>query len=495
VAVLAAGIDGSPRVWGREFAFTAVGPARIRITGLPAGPARFFGPRGSITLAADGVAEPLSARITSRRYQAAAQVLTLDLDTPLPGGTTTGWLTVGTTARPAARLLNAATGSVLREIGGTDLVAAGYAPSFAARYQGGLRVAAGDADSDGTVDLAVAPGGLPIVGRAAHAATHGADIHRIALVNGRAGSGWPAAAIDVAAIFGTSGEVGYVVALGDVFADADGGVELVVAAGKRIAVFDILSDAAGPTIDPEPLVVTDVATTGTITSIATGAVFADPFADIVVASTTGTDRVPGSTAVTILAGPTLAVRRTFAAIARVESGPGRRLVDVFAHGATVAVGDFDGDDRGDLAIGAGPRGLGSFRVLANAFVTAATADESGAAIADQLGPAGRFAQARTPGAAWKPLGGPDYFTPGEVPRPMGLGFNAPVMVATGVTGAPVSGGRVPLFVALGATNQAGNRIRRFAFAGPNAWGIDGEFAQRSIVAAGPFAPGLGLRLG
>jgi hypothetical protein len=421
-------------------------------------------------------------------------VLTLDLDTPLPVGTTAGWLTVGTTARPAARLLDAATGSVLREIGGTDLVAAGYAPSFAARYQGGLRVAAGDTDGDGTVDLAVAPGGLPIVGRAAHAATHGADLHRITLIDGRAGSAWQAASVDVGAIFGSVGEAGYVVALGDVFADADGGVELVVAAGGRIAVFAILSNAAGPTIDPEPLVVTDLGTTGTITSIATGTVFADPFADVVVASTTGTDRVPGSTAVTILAGPTLAVRRTFAAIARVESGPGRRLVDVFAHGATVAVGDFDGDDRGDLAIGAGPRGLGSFRVLANAFVTAAAA-ESRAAIADQLGPAGRFAQARTPGTAWKPLGGPDYFTPGEVPRPMGLGFNAPVMVATGVTGAPVSGGRVPLFVALGATNQTGNRIRRFTFAGPNAWGIDGDFAQRPTAAAGPFAFGLGLRLG
>ncbi len=494
-AVLAAGIDGNPRVWAREFAFTAISPTRIRIARLPPGPARFFGPRGSITLAADGAAEPLSARILGRRYRVAARVLTLDLDTTLPVGATAGVLTVGTTARPAARLLDAETGSVLREIAGTALAAAGYTPTFAARYQGGLRVAAGDADGDGTVDLVVAPGGLPLVGRAAHATTHGTDIHRIALVDGSAAAGWPAAAVDVAAIFGTSGEAGYVVALGDVFADADRGVELVVAAGRRVAVFDIVRGPGGPTIDPEPVIVSDPPVAGTITSVATGAVFTAPLADIVIASTTGTDRVAGDTTVSVLAGPSLAVRRTFAVSARVESGPGRRLVDVFAHGATVAVGDFDGDARGDLAIGAGPRGLGSFRVLANALVTATAREASAAAIADQLGPAGRFAQARPPGAAWRPLGGPDYFTPGEVPRPMGLGFNAPVMVATAATGAPSTGAPVPLFVALGATNQTGNRIRRFAFAGPNAWGIDGEFAQRSVSATGPFAPGLGLRLG
>jgi len=494
-AVLAVGIDGSPRVWAREFAYSAAGPASILVTGLAAGPARLFRLRGSVTLAADGVAEPVSARITSGRYQAAARTLTLDLDTTLPAGTTTGFLTVGSTVRPAARLLDADAGTILREVGGTDLFAAGYTPAFAARHQGGLRVAAGDADGDGSVDLSIAPGGLPVVGRAAQAVIHGGDIHRITIFNGTAGPGWRAVSVDVAAIFGTLGESGYVIALGDVFADPDGGVELIVAAGSRIAIFDILRGPAGPTIAPEPLSISDLPTPATITSLASGAIFDDPLADIVVASTTGTDRAAGRTTVTIVSGPSLAVRRAFAVAARVESGPGRRLVDVFAHGATVAVGDFDGDARGDLAIGAGPRGLGSFRVLANEFITAVAGPDSAAALAIQFGPAGRFAQARTPGGAWKPLGGPDYFTPGEVPRPMGLGFNAPVMVATAASGAPSTGARAPLFVAIGAINQTGNRIRRFAFAGPNAWGIDAEFAQRSTSAFGPFAPGLGLRLG
>jgi len=502
-AVIAVGIDGSPRAWAPEFAFTAVGPARIRLTGIPPGPARFFPLRGGIALAGDGAADPLAARITGRRYDTRGRTLTLDLDTPLPGGVAGGIATTSANPRPAARLIDADSGALLREVSGDQLVAAGYSAAFAARFQGGLRAAAGNADRAGAVALAVAPGGLPLVGRAALARGYESDIHRIALFAGAAGE-TRSTSIDVGAVFGTAGESGYAVALGDVVADADQGVELVVAAGRRIAVFDLVSGTgiAAGFIDPAPLVVVDLAAEGRVGSIATGPVFGGPHADIVVASSTGTGRAAGGTTVTILGaesdapGVSLAVRRRFAAIARVESGPSLKLVDIFAQGASLAVGDFDGDSRLDLALGANAGGLGSFRVLANEFLTAAGDQLGSAAIADQLGPAGRFAQARAPGGPWKPLGGPDYFTPGEVPRPIGLGFNAPVAVATATTGGTAgSPGRAGLFVALGATSQTGGRIRRFAFTGPNAWSIAAEFEQRSTGAAGPFTAASGLRLG
>jgi ELWxxDGT repeat protein len=499
--VLAVGTAGNLQTASREFAYAASSPTTIRISGLSAVQSGFFSPRIRLTVTPTDAISTFAVGVLRRSYDPRSRTVSVTLDRAIPVVPATGTLVLGDANAPAARLIDANTGGSNREVGGADLVAAGYAPAFVTRFQGGLRVAAGDVDGDGLPDLAAAPGATP----ARTTVDFGRSTRLVSLFSGQASPAWPAATVDVSAVFPNNAGEGFFVALGNVAGDTAGsGVrELVVASGRRVAVFEVLVAAGIPSIVPTPLRVVDLEAPGRITAVAAGPLFASSgFDDIVVASTTGTQRVAGTTTVTVLGGVDLQALRSFRVSSLVESGPARRLVNVFGRGASLAVGDVDGDGRRDLVLGAGANGLGNFRVLANEFVTASTASSNraafSAAIDAQLGNTSRFGHRRPAGPKWKPTGGPDFFTPGDASGPTGSGFNAPLSVAT-VTGDVATGGKAWVFAALGATNQTGSEVRRLLYASPGTWTRDVSFSQvpgtQSSNSAGTFRPGTGLRLG
>ena len=498
--VIAAGTDGKGTFWDREFAYTAVNATTIRVAGLSKAQAGFF-PRGMVlTLTPTAASQSSPSAVASASYDARTRTVTVRLTQPIAALPAGGTLVLGQQTAPGARLIDAVTGEVRREIGAADLIQAGYSAPFATRFQGGLRVASADINSDGVPDIAVAPGGVPAQADPAFpgrrlADTFGSSLTRIALLSGAAKPAWAPVAIDVAATFGSQASGGLLVTLADVVADATGSgrMELIVAAGRQIAVYDILVSAEGvPSINPQPIAQVLLPVGQTISAVSAGSFFAtNGRSDILIASTTSNGRTAGTTSVSILDGTSLLTVRSFAVKALVESGPSRRLVDAFGYGASLAAGDIDGNQQDDLILGAGANGLANFRVLAHDLVVAGSA----AAIAEQLGPRGTFSQSRPAGPAWKPLGGPDFFTPGNVSGPTGSGCNTPLAVVV-VKDLPGSDGRAQFFAALGASNQTGNTIRRFHFTGPNAWVAEKSFDQLpSTPTATMFRYGVGLRLG
>jgi len=500
--VLAVGSDGNAGKWDREFAYSVVDGTRIRIDGLTATQSGFFSRGMPLSLLPAGAVAPLPVSVEGRVYDARRRSVVVTLAGPLPPSGPVGTLVVGVASVPGARLIDAENGSTLLEIDAPALVAAGYAPAFAARFQGGLRVAAGDVDGDAFPDLAVVPGGVPTVGDplapGTLMSTTFAGSHHRATVFLASGGGVASISIDVNADgrFGTAAD-GYVVAVGDVLADGAGSgtKELVVASGNRVAVFDMLVGPQGePSFSSAAPRGVDLRLGERITAVAVGRFFAgDGAEDLVVASSTATARAAGTTTIWIFDSETLQLRRSFPVAAFVQSGPGRKAVNVFGFGASLAVGDIDGDSSHDLVIGSGANGLGNFRVLGNAVITSSAAVTSPsayrAAIAAQLGPQGAFAWQRAPGPSWKPSGGPDYFMPLDVPGPLGRGFNAPLSVAT-ATGRD---GRARVFAAIGAGNTTGNEVRRFQFTGLG--GQTERWTGETAFAALPSAGGMRFRLG
>jgi ELWxxDGT repeat protein len=498
--VFAVGTAGNVQGTSREFAYTASSPTTIRVSGLSAVQAGFFSPRMRLTVTpADAVASAPAA-VARRSYDARSRTVTVTLDRAIPVSPASGTLVLGDASAPAAGLVDATTGEVRREIRAAELVAAGYSPAFVTRFQGGLRVAAGDVDGDGSPDLAAAPGATP----PRTTVDFGRSTRLVSLFSGATSPVWTAVTVDVSAVFPESTGDGFFVSLANIVADGSGsGVrELVVASGQRVAVFEVLVAAGIPSIVPTPLRVVDLVAPGRITAVATGPLFAPGgFDDIVVASSTGTQRVAGTTTVTVLGGADLQALRSFKVSSFVESGPARRLVDVFGRGASLAIGDVDGDGRRDLVLGAGANGLGNFRVLGNEFVTASTASTNRtaflAAIDSQLGNTSRFGHRRPAGPKWRPTGGPDFFTPGDAVGPTGSGFNAPLSVTT-FSGDTATGGKAWIFAALGATNQTGNEVRRFMHAAPGTWTAVENFHRPPKPKPGDSggqASGTGLRLG
>lgn len=507
--VFAAANAGSSVAWDREFVYSVVNATTIRVAGLPAAQAGFFPARMPLTITPAGAAESQTATVVRSSYNARQRTVTVTLSGAIPTPRGGGTLVLGSATAPGARLVEAGTGSQQREFSAADLAQAGYSNAFVTRFQGGLRAVAADVNGNGRADLVVAPGGVP--DRPDPAAPNqrlsrvfGTSLSTVAIFDGAVRPAWSPVAIDVASVFIGGARDGYFVALGDCVDDAPGSgvMELVVAAGGRVAVFDLLVSAQGarPEINPVPVRVTDLPSGQAITSLTVGRLFAtNGHDDVVIAATTASQRAAGTTRVTILAGSTGETTRSFVVSSFVESGPARRFVDIFGFGASVGVGDIDGDQRADIVLGAGANGLANFRVLGNEFVTAESAITNpasfAASIAEQLGPRGQFAQAPRQGRGWRPTGGPDFFTPSEVIGPTGMGFNAPLSVVV-VNGLPAANGRAQIFAALGGSNQTANTVRRFLFNGPNAWTADASIDLLPSTPGNPrFRYGGGVRLG
>jgi hypothetical protein len=234
---------------------------------------------------------------------------------PLPLGSYAGWYAAGTdTDVPAvAALYN------------SDGTARFVVAPFGTGFTGGVRVAVGDVDGDGVPDLiaAAGPGGGPMV----------------AVYNGRDGS-----ALGQFFAFEPSFAGGLYVAAADL--TGDGRAEIVVSpdlsGGPRVRV---VSGADGSQNVADFYAIDDPNFRGGV-RVSVGDVNGDGVADLLVgAGFGGGPRVSGYDGRSLAAGTTLQLFHDFFA-----------FEDTLRNGVFVAVGDVNGDGRGDLIFGGGPGG-------------------------------------------------------------------------------------------------------------------------------------------
>jgi glucose/arabinose dehydrogenase len=236
---------------------------------------------------------------------------------------------------PTAKLFDLATGTPRQTVN-----------AFAAGFTGGVRVAAADVTGDGVADLitGAGPGGGPDV-RVYDGAT-GQQVRQFLA-------------------FEPSFTGGVYVAAGDI--DGDGLADLIVSpdvgGGPRVRVLSgrdlsVLADFLG---------IADPNFRGGV-RVAVGDVGGgDGVADLVVAAGVG-----GGPRVAVFDGATLHPRST----------PARLFNDFFAFepglrdGTFVAAGDFDGDGRGDVVVGAGPGGAPRVVVFGGATLPTGGPDQS-----------------------------------------------------------------------------------------------------------------------
>lgn len=508
--VLAVGSDG-PLVWVPHYNYRAVSGNALRLGGLTVTEAsRLAAMQGTqVYISANGRSQVATATVTSVRWVSATAV-TMVLGTIVsPGGSlagTAGRLEPGPLTLPAARLYDASSGAVLLEIGAdqvaASLQAGGVSPAeadaFVSRLQGGLRVASGDANGDGFVDLLTAPGASP----SRPAVTFGNAPRIITIYNGRtADAAWQSATLDVSGTFpGYSG--GFQVTLGDVLPEPAGSgsvLELIVAGTNAVAVYEVTVAARGapPVIAATPAAVWTLEPRDRITGLAAGDFSAAAQDEVVVATAAAGS---GTTVRTfsVVAG-SFADRATFQVASYVQGDSQRRLRDVFANGASLAVGDIDGapDGKPELVMAAAAQGLANFRVLANELVAAGSqvAINQALTVGNGFTRTSRSQYATINGRrVWQPAGGPDYFTGIQrLPNSLARGINAPLSVAVVKVDGPASAGQV--FAALGSQNTTGNMIRRLAWSSLAAsWsGTDAFQAQPS--GRNRFPLGGGLLLG
>ena len=573
---LAVGTAGSSSVWERELAYVATGPATMTISGLTAAQVKSYSAinpttkapvfRGtSLLITPTGGISHVIGSIATATASGSNLIVSLSPGaTPLQAGTP-GTLVLSGVPLPAARLVNASDLSVPLQVGESEIAAAlalvttiteAQRNAFVTRFQGGLRVAAQDIDSDGYTDLVTAPGGVPgkpspktnvPVGQPGTAPdplapkdlsrtlgnVFGSAARVVTIYNGNTaaaggqGGGWTSASVDVTPIFGTSYYGGFQVAVGNVRQELSGKqsgvIELVVASTNLVAVYEIRVESRGaqPKIDPDRVATFTVS--GTITGLATGNFSTNNetgldgrgLADIVVATTTAGQSAPGpgkiqpkydapdTARVTVFTeASNFTKNRSFLINSMVPEGPPApkfkpKNVNIFFNGASLAVGDVDNDLKADLVLGAQSSGQGNFRVLPNAAVASGVQSDVNSALSS------KFTQPPNPptGGAWQPTGGPAYHLT-AVPMPTGLGFNAPLAVA--VIEADGRDFRADVFAAFGGANQMpNNQVRRLQWDGSNPqygskWTATNHLQvvpQTKASVAVRFASGNGINLG
>ncbi len=475
--VLAVGSDG-PAVWVPHYTYQALSGNVLRLGGLTVTEVnRLVAMRGrQIFVSGNGRSEVATATVASVRRIGGRAVNMVLRNITSPEGSlagTAGRLEPGPLTLPTARLYDAATGEVVLDVGAeaiaASLEAAGVTPgaaaAFTSRFQGGLRVASGDVNGDGFAELLTAPGVSPAI----PAATFGTATRIITIYNGDKAAGWQSVSLDVSGAFpGYSG--GFQVTLGDVLPEVPGSgsgvLELIVAGTNKVAVYELTVPGRGaaPVIAATPAAVWTVGPRFRITGLTVGDFSAAASDEVVVATA-----APAGTFVRTftLADGGFTTQSSFWAWSYVEGDPQRRLRDVFANGASLAVGDIDGtiDGKPELVLAAGAQGLANFRVLANDLV----ATGSQAAINQALSMGRGFTQRSRPQfttvngrQVWQPAGGPDYFV--GVPRltnAVARGINAPLSVAVVNARGTTAAGQV--FAALGPQNATSNMVRRLAW--------------------------------
>ncbi len=510
--VLAVGTVGQ-RTWSQEFTYSLLDENQLRVTGLSPGFATALAGLVNTTIvitpAEAAAGGNVSRTVASGQLEAGGRGVILNL-TPggaLPAGG--GTLVVGAATLPAAQLYDtSAAGSLVFAVGPVEIAAAiesaavpaANANAFVNRYQGGLRVASGDLDGDGFVDLVTAPGGAPET----MAAAFGDAARVITIFNGNPAGGWESAAVNVASVFGADYTGGFLVALGDVRpenAGAGSGVaELIVASTTMVAVFEVEVSGRGtlPVISPVP--VATWTTAATVTGVAAGDFSADPQDLVVVATTTtngaalpSADMATATVQTFAVAPGALELQREFRITSEVQNGPpGSGFTqNVFLNGATLAVGDIDGEltnEAGqprlkpELVLASQAMGLGNFRVLANELVAGGSQGDIDTALTDGNGFTRQSRNQYDANQVWQPAGGPDYFVGTTVPVPTAGGANAGLAVAVvdsdGRVDAASDLGRAEVFASLNAlVTSQGKIVRRFSWASANnSWQSTGDFS-------------------
>ena len=279
-------------------------------------------------------------------------------------------------ALAGARLYDAKTGEVRINVGDdssnklplNSVLTSVYTATFAQNYVGGLRVTAADIDQDGYDDLITIPAGIPswVTPQAApqFRRAYAADLGTVGIFSGNPDGVWKSAS------FKTGGLP--VVTVGQVFVSAvDLGSsklpEIVLTGGASkttiLAFANTAPQGARPAFSSTPAM-RSAAFAGVATGLTGGVFSADNVPRVAVATLSG-----GGTTLTLLqpaAGQQLAVDSALPL--RASYTPGKaKPVNIFAAGATLAVGDFDGgtdgNDQVDLLIGAGPGGWANFRII------------------------------------------------------------------------------------------------------------------------------------
>ena len=417
--------------------------------------------------------------------------------------------------------------------------------AFLARFQGGMRVASADFDGDGVIDIVTVPGGVPQSPSSGLplASEFGDTLRVVTIYNGDPNGEWTSTSFNLGSLFNAdypTGEAllgqgtytgGFLVTVGDVLKDVPGSqnavTELIVASSSssttaphRVVVLDVTRKKRDglPTISaagavhfhvpaPDPLF------PWSITGVTTGAFSSvQGRSDILVATTKAqpgdwiaNQPITNTAAVTVyspLPSGGFQAPWSFFINALVQNGPpanGGADQNVFLYGAGLAAGDINDDNAGhpDLVLGARTMGLANFRVIPYEALTANPAVRQGM-INAALSKDGTFAQPpRSSQPSWQPQGGPDFFTPGAVPMPIGDGYNAPLNLAVVESDGATSGAfKAEVFAALGAANQSNNVIRSFIWEGsPSIKWRQGNQLKVVEIDRNRLASGQGLWLG